>query len=133
MEIGDVFAVNKADLAGANRVFLDIRSMLQTYGSERAWQPQVLLTDSLKPSGIKELVTAIREHQAYIAEHHVTKGGLKDGEAQLLMAIEQELESEFVPDLRRSPAFAEYEKHVANRTVDPYTAASNLIRSFRRG
>ena len=132
MEIGDIFAVNKADLPGANRVFLDIRSMLQTYGSERAWQPQVLLTDSLKPSGIKELVAAIMEHEAYVTEHHVTKGGLKDGEAQLLMAIEQELESEFIPNLRRSSTFAECVRQVANRTVDPYTAASGLIRSFRR-
>jgi len=132
MEIGDVFAVNKADLPGANRVLLDIRSMLQTYGSERAWQPQVLLTDSLKPSGIRELVAAIGEHQAYVAKYHVAKGGLMDGEAQLLMAIEQELEHEFIPDLRRSTAFAKYGKQVANRTIDPYTAASSLIRSLRR-
>ncbi len=55
-----------------------------------------------------------------------------DGEAQLLAAIEQELELEFIPDLRRSQAFTEYEKQVANRAIDPYTAASNLIRSFRR-
>jgi LAO/AO transport system kinase len=132
MEIGDVFAVNKADLPGANRVLLDIRSMLQTYGSERAWQPQVLFTDSLKPSGIRELVAAIGEHQAYVAKYHVAKGGLMDGEAQLLMAIEQELEFEFIPDLRRSTAFAKYGKQVANRTIDPYTAASSLIRSLRR-
>jgi LAO/AO transport system kinase len=132
MEIGDIIVVNKADLPGANRTLLDIRGMLQTYGSERTWQPQVILTDSLKPSGILELVAAIREHQAYVAKYHLTRGGLMDGEAQLLAAIEQELELEFIPDLRRSQAFTEYEKQVANRAIDPYTAASNLIRSFRR-
>ena len=132
MEIGDVFVVNKADLPGANRTLLDIRGMLQTYGSERAWQPQVLLTDSVKPSGIPDLLAAIEEHQAYVAKSHVAKGGLTSGEAQLLAAVEQELELEFIPDLRRGQAFAEYARRVTDRTIDPYTAASNLIRTLRR-
>jgi len=83
----------------------------------------VILTDSLKPSGILELMAAIREHQAYVAKYHLTRSGLMNGEAQLLAAIEQELELEFIPDLRRSQGFAEYEKQVANRAIDPYTAA----------
>ncbi len=132
MEIGDIIVVNKADLPGANRTLLDIRGMLQTYDSERTWQPQVILTDSLKPRGILELMAAIREHQAYLAKHHLARGRLMDGEAQLLAAIEQELELEFIPDLRKTQAFVEYGKQVANRAIDPYTAASNLIRSLRR-
>jgi LAO/AO transport system kinase len=131
MEIGDIIAVNKSDLPGANRTLLDIRGMLQTYGSERAWQPQVILTDSLQSNGILELRVAIREHQAYVAKHHSPRGGLMDGEAQLLAAVEQELELEFIPSLRRSRAFTEYGRQVANRTIDPYSAASNLIRSLR--
>jgi LAO/AO transport system kinase len=132
MEIGDVFVVNKSDLPGANRTLLDIRSMLQTYGSERPWHPQVLLTDSLKPTGIHELMTAITEHQAYVANSHVAKRGLADGEVQLLAAIKQELEFEFLPDLQTTQAFVEYGKKVANRTIDPYTAASSLIHILKR-
>jgi LAO/AO transport system kinase len=132
MEIGDIFVVNKADLPGANKTLLDIRGMLQTYGSERTWNPQVLLTDSVKPNGIHELMTAITEHQAYVAKSHVAKGGLADGEAQLLAAIEQELEFEFIPNLRKSQAFADYGKKVADRTIDPYTAASSLVRALKQ-
>jgi LAO/AO transport system kinase len=132
MEIGDVFVVNKSDLPGANKTLLDIRSMLQTYGSERPWHPQVLLTDSLKPNGMHELITAITEHQAYVANFHIAKRGLADGEAQLLAAIKQELEFEFLPDLQRTQAFVEYCKKVANRTIDPYTAASSLIHVLKR-
>jgi LAO/AO transport system kinase len=132
MEIGDVFVVNKADMPGANRTLLDIRGMLQTYGSERPWHPQVLLTDSLKPTGMHELMTAIAEHQSYIAQTHVTRRGLPDGEAQLLAAVREELEFEFIPDLLKSQAFAEYGKKVMNRTIDPYSAASSLIHSLKR-
>ena len=132
MEIGDVFVVNKSDLPGANRTLLDIRSMLQTYGSERPWHPKVLLTDSLKPKGMHELITAITEHQAYVANSHIAKRGLADGEAQLLAAIKQELEFEFLPGLQTTQAFVEYGKKVANRTIDPYTAASSLIHALKR-
>ena len=132
MEIGDIFVVNKADLPGANRTLLDVRGMLQTYESERPWHPQVLLTDSLKSSGVRELMAAIAEHQAYVAKSHLEKRGLADGETQLLAAVEQELEFELIPDLRKSQAFADYGKKVADRTIDPYTAASSLIRGLRR-
>jgi LAO/AO transport system kinase len=131
MEIGDIFVVNKSDLPGANRTLLDTRGMLQTYGSERAWNPPVLLANSLKPTGIPDLAIAIREHQKYIAKSGASKGGLRDGEAQLLAAVRQELELEFIPDLRRSEAFGEYGRKIAARTVDPYTAASSLIRALK--
>lgn len=132
MEIGDIFVVNKSDLPGANRTLLDIRGMLQTYGTEKKWQPPVLLTDSLKSSGVRELIDAIREHQEYAAKLDLVKGDLTSGEAQLLAAIRQELEFEFIPDLRRSEAFEEYGKKITERAIDPYTAASSLIKVLRR-
>lgn len=132
MEIGDIFVVNKSDLQGANRTLLDIRGMLQTYGSEQEWQPRVVLTNSLKSSGISELLTAIREHQEHIAKVGLVKGGLADGQAQLLAAVRQELALELIPELCRSQAFAEYGKKIAERKMDPYTAASFLIGTVRR-
>ena len=132
MEIGDVFVVNKADMPSANRTLLDIRGMLQTYGSERPWHPQVLLTDSLKPTGMHELMSAIAEHQSYVAQTHVTRRGLAEGEAQLLAAVREELEFGLIPNLQRSQAFAEYGKKITDRTIDPYTAALRLIHTLKR-
>lgn len=132
MEIADIFVVNKSDLQGANGTLLDIRGMLQTYGAERKWQPPVVLTNSLKPSGISELANAIQEHQRFLATSGAAKGGLMDGEAQLLAAVKQELEFELVPELRHTLTFAEYGKKITTREMDPYTAASSLIRSLKR-
>jgi len=132
MEIGDVFVVNKADMPSANRTLLDIRGMLQTYGSERPWHPQVLLTDSLKPTGMRELMSAIAEHQSYVAQAHVTRRGLAEGEAQLLAALREELEFGLIPNLQRSQAFAKYGKKITDRTIDPYTAALRLIHTLKR-
>jgi LAO/AO transport system kinase len=132
MEIGDIFVVNKADMPSANRTLLDIRGMLQTYGSERPWHPQVLLTDSLKPTGMRELMSAIAEHQSYVAQTHATRRGLAEGEAQLLAAVREELEFGLIPSLQRSQAFAQYSKKITDRKIDPYTAALRLIDSLKR-
>lgn len=132
MEIGDIFVVNKSDLEGANRILVDVRSMLQTYGSQRKWQPKVIATNSLKSTGISELLTAILEHQQYVMKSGLVKGGLVDGESQLLAAIRHELELELIPELRRSPAFADYASRITERQIDPYTAAASLISALRR-
>lgn len=132
MEIGDIFVVNKLDLEGANRILVDVRSMLQTYGSQRKWQPKVIATNSLKSTGISELLTAILEHQQYVMKSGLVKGGLVDGESQLLAAIRHELELELIPELRRSPAFADYASRITERQIDPYTAAASLISALRR-
>jgi len=132
MEIGDIFVVNKSDLEGANRTLLDIRGMLQTYGAELKWQPPVLLTNSIKASGVAEVATAIRQHQHYLSERGTAKGALTNGETQLLAAIRQELELEVIPELRRDSAFAEYGKKIETRELDPYTAAASLIQHVRR-
>ncbi len=132
MEIGDIFVVNKSDVEGADRTLLDIRGMLLTYGSEREWKPPVLLTNSIKRSGIRELAAAIRDHQDYLSKTGSAKGALTNGETQLLAAIRQELELEFIPELRRAPAFVAYGEKVATRQLDPYTAAASLIRDLMR-
>jgi LAO/AO transport system kinase len=132
MEIGDVFVVNKSDLQGANRARLDIRGMLQTYGSERQWEPRVLLTNSVQPSGVRELVTAITEHQEFLAKSGASKRGLVSGEVQLLAALKQEIEFGLLPKLRESQSFIEYGRKVTERVVDPYTAASALIAKLTR-
>jgi LAO/AO transport system kinase len=132
MEIGDIFVVNKSDVEGADRTLLDIRGMLLTYGSGREWKPPVLLTNSIKSSGIRELAAAIRDHQAYLSKIGSPKGALTNGETQLLAAIRQELEHELIPELRHAPAFAAYGQKVAARQLDPYTAAASLIRELIR-
>src|SRR5436853_2217650 len=43
MEIADVFAVNKADLPGAQKVVQEIRSMLNM-GPKLAWKPPIVMT-----------------------------------------------------------------------------------------
>lgn len=66
LEIGDVFAVNKADRPGAARARRDLEAML-ALGPPRPWRPPVLETAALDGAGLAGLWEALEAHAAHLA------------------------------------------------------------------
>src|SRR5262249_55656501 len=68
LEVADVLVVNKADLAGADRLVADLRSMLQlvTPASRGAWTPPIVETVATDGRGVTELVERLAEHRVYL-------------------------------------------------------------------
>jgi LAO/AO transport system kinase len=66
MEIGDVFAVNKADRDGAEAAAHALRSMLHLGKWRDGWEPPVLLTSAQSGQGMPELAAAIAKHVAHL-------------------------------------------------------------------
>ena len=67
MEIGDIFAINKSDLFGADRTATEISMMLDlNQNAER--RPPVLKVIAVKNEGIEELIEEIKKHIAYLKE-----------------------------------------------------------------
>ena len=64
-EIADVFAVNKADLPGAQRVVQEIRSMLNM-GPKLAWKPPIVMTVAARAEGLEELMDAVERHRQHL-------------------------------------------------------------------
>ena len=60
MEIGDVFAINKADRDGAERAAHALRSMIHLGVRREGWEPPVCLTVAQDGTGVPELVAAAR-------------------------------------------------------------------------
>ncbi len=69
LEIGDVYAVNKADRDGADRTRRELRTML-TMGERRegAWRPPVVKTVATSGEGVDELLGEIERHATWLAE-----------------------------------------------------------------
>lgn len=65
MEIGDIFAVNKSDLFGADRTATEINMMLDLNGHMERRPPVVKVTAS-KNEGIKELAKELTDHIDYL-------------------------------------------------------------------
>lgn len=64
MEIGDIFAINKSDLFGADRTATEVNMMLDLSMHER--RPPVVKVTASKNEGISDLVTEIKNHIDYL-------------------------------------------------------------------
>ncbi len=126
LEIADVLVVNKADRAGVNETVRDLVQMLE-FGGERAWTPPVIETVATEGAGIDELFDAIERHGAFLA----TNGRLA---ARRVARLRNELRSivharlaDQVDDLCVGSEFDNLVTRVAERSIDPYAAAAELV------
>ncbi len=70
MEIGDIFVINKSDREGADKLYMDIKSVLDMgfNTKDKNWKVPIIKVSALKDMGIKELFEAIINHKNYIKE-----------------------------------------------------------------
>ncbi|MCK5916356.1 MAG: methylmalonyl Co-A mutase-associated GTPase MeaB, partial [Deltaproteobacteria bacterium] len=66
MEIADVFVVNKADRDGADKLFSEIRAMLDMVKNKK--KPEIFRTVAVDDVGIEELVQGIFAHGEQVVE-----------------------------------------------------------------
>jgi LAO/AO transport system kinase len=67
MEMADIFVVNKADLPGARKMFMDIKRIASIDKREQdAWTPTVLMACASQPESIEALSVEIDRHQAWL-------------------------------------------------------------------
>ena len=64
VEAGDVFVVNKSDLADPHRTITQIEQAL-AMGTRTTWLPPVLATSAISGDGVEDLVDAIQRHRAH--------------------------------------------------------------------
>ncbi|HKY23072.1 MAG TPA: methylmalonyl Co-A mutase-associated GTPase MeaB [Vicinamibacterales bacterium] len=126
MEIADVFAVNKSDREGADRTVAEVDSLLslQTYG-EREWRPPIVSTRATDGHGLDDLIEQIdrfRGQTALIASRRRARAA-----TQLQSIIADRLQRQ-VESRIAGAELARLIDRIAARTIDPYTAASEILR-----
>ncbi|MGB6772217.1 MAG: methylmalonyl Co-A mutase-associated GTPase MeaB [Candidatus Dormiibacterota bacterium] len=66
-EIADLFAVNKADLEGVDRVVRELRDLVRAHREEGVWRVPVIPTVASKGAeGVTDLATALDLHRAHL-------------------------------------------------------------------
>ena len=70
MEIGDIFVVNKADLAGKDKAVADLRAALGLGHSAgqavKAWEPPIIATSAKNGDGVGELARELDGHWKHL-------------------------------------------------------------------
>lgn len=132
LEIGDIFVVNKADRDGAPAASRELRHMISLGSREPdGWRPPVLQTVASNGTGIAEVLVEIDKHHEWARK----SGALRQ---RRVARAADEIEAIAVASMRtrlgqlggdhRVSALAQ---QVVDRTLDPYTAADELLAGLR--
>jgi len=138
LEVADVFVVNKADREGADATVRELQHMMSLNRREVAgpsWRPPVVRTVASAGQGLDDLVAALDEHRAWMAEHD----RLGDGPHRRARA---EIEAIALADLRArirdlsgalgsGSALDELAGRVVAGELDPFAAADEVVTSVR--
>jgi len=126
MEIADIFVVNKADRDGANRAVESIEAnlSLQAFGPGD-WHPPVLKTVASSGEGVDALWASICAFRAHPAQ----QGGTRR-QQRSEWRLRELVAAAFSRHLERALPPGEFDRMVgavADRSVDPYTAAARIV------
>jgi LAO/AO transport system kinase len=72
MEIADLYVINKADRAGADRVEQEITAMLSLASRPDGWHPSIVKTVATTGQGISELCQALEQFHTFSEKSDVT-------------------------------------------------------------
>ena len=127
MEIADVFVVNKADREGADRLVAAVESMLALQDGDGAgrWRPPVLKTEATRGVGLDALGEALdafrRQAGPLVGERRRERSAYRLREL-LAGAFMQRVADALTP-----VEFDRLAAAIAERRVDPYTAAAGVL------
>ncbi len=130
LEIADIFVINKADHPGVARLTSELEAML-ALGEPGGWRPPIMPTVASDGSGIAELADAIGNHTRYL----LREGALSRRRAiglstRLLEILRENLVNRLITDAVGGQDLEAYGKRLAERLIDPYTAANEVMENI---
>ena len=131
MEIPDIFVLNKADREGIDRLHGDVKSMLSLIesGAADAVRPPIVRTVAASGQGLDELHRTMEEVLGAAAPGAL-EARRRDRSRERLLTLLRERVLEWADGPSTGGAFDEFVGKVAERSIDPHTAADRLLARF---
>ena len=123
-EIGDIYLINKSDLAGSSRLFDAVQDFIG--GSER--KPIILKTSAKRNTGIGEFAKVLKGMMKSRAESKKETRGLRL-EAELRDIILNNIRSKIDDMLLSDKATAKHLNMVQEGSMDPFEAGARITKS----
>ena len=128
LEIGDVFAINKSDLDGADKLVREINMMLDLDDHKSDWRPPIRKVVANRGEGIAELVDTVEEHRAHIEANGVLAARrtrrTRDEMLDILHAgVRRSIEGRIVDTGR----LEDYVSKIKAHETDPYTVVGEVM------
>jgi LAO/AO transport system kinase len=127
MEIPDVIAINKMDHPAAKTMLNEVRQVLGL-DPDRAWQPPIVLTESVRGENISQLWEKLEEHRAYLERDGLLEERRREHLAGEVFTVassraKQHLERAVHDD----PELRRLLDAVERRELDPLTAVREIM------
>jgi LAO/AO transport system kinase len=132
LEIADILVVNKADVAGADRLVADLRAMLQLGEQRTAWPTPIQQTVATDGQGVAELVDRIAEHRTFLEQSGTWRERRADSARRQVRAIVEDRVQRRLERLTAGPDWAARFASIAAREDDPYSVADEVLQEVVR-
>lgn len=127
LEIGDVFAINKSDRDGADKLNVEIEMMLDLDSHKVDWRPPIKRTVASRNEGIDELVESIEAHLTFLRNGNGLVERRKERvRTEIINMIQEKIARYVVNKIMSSGEFDKMVENVNNRTMDPYTVVDEI-------
>ena len=125
-EIGDIYLVNKSDLAGANQLFDAVRDFIGM--SEK--NPLIMLTSTKSNKGITDFAKKLNVLITIKKKTKVTEEKSRL-ETELRDIVLNNVKTKVDRMLDSSAIYAKYLKKVQSKSLDPFEAAEKISKSIK--
>ncbi|HUQ40575.1 MAG TPA: methylmalonyl Co-A mutase-associated GTPase MeaB [Acidimicrobiales bacterium] len=128
IEVADIFVINKADRPGAEQLLSELREALDlTAIDEGDWTPPIVKTVASTGEGVADVRAAVAEHRSFLE----AGGGLDERRSRRLHEELREIVARRLDErafaLVGESRFDHLRVGMLGRTVDPYTAADEIL------
>jgi LAO/AO transport system kinase len=127
LEIADVFVINKADRPGADRVAADLEYMMSLSPQDGRPKPEIVRTVATQNEGIEDLRAAIARLAEGPARERRASRRRERAEARFLSVLSERLVSLALSRALAGGALERYVEEIADRKLDPYSAADRVV------
>lgn len=131
MEVGDVYVINKADLAGADRVEAALHATLAS--ADLATARPIVRTVATEDRGIQELAEAVEAVRAGLSAAESERRQLARSRERIGRIVKQSLLERVSGDVGAAETWKKQAERVARREIDPYAAALEVLASAGLG
>ena len=130
LEIGDIFAINKCEREGADRLEGELRATLEMSPKrEDDWTPLIFKTEALLGKGIFELVYGMYRHrEKLMASDHFERKILERTKWEFLCILDSELRDTIVERLIKDKRLDKIIDDLKRRKTNPYSVVQEILK-----
>jgi len=129
MEIGDIFAINKADRDGVLRTERELEMLLSISERPDGWTPLIVKTVATEDSGTPALTAAIAQYQGFLDadRSRSTDRRATTAEHRIVELLRDRLLKAALSRVVNETDLGEMARAVADRRRDPYSVVDEII------